>query len=115
MYIHAKVLLADAEESEAFAFVGSQNISGNSLDFNRELGLIVFSSDTGVLFKTFEHDWNVKGLIEWPSDGPIFPPEGSTSGRRGETLEFFLLPTQVPHIVQTENDVPMVCGTVQPR
>lgn len=115
MYIHAKVLLADAEESEAFAFVGSQNISGNSLDFNRELGFMVFSSDTGVLFKTFENDWNVKGLIEWPSDGPIFPPEGSTSGRRSETPEFFPLSTQVPHILKTEKYVPMMCGTVQPR
>jgi hypothetical protein len=95
--------------------VGSQNISGNSLNFNRELGLILLGWDTDVLFKTFEHDWNVKGLIEWPSEGPIFPPEDTTSAFKGEDPGLVPPSTEVGHILKGENDVPMTCGTVQPR
>lgn len=36
-YIHAKMLLVDGQQ----AFIGSENISAASLDFNRELGIIV--------------------------------------------------------------------------
>lgn len=36
-YIHAKMLLIDGQR----AFIGSENISATSLDFNRELGIIV--------------------------------------------------------------------------
>ena len=116
MYIHAKVLVADANESEAYAFVGSQNISGNSLDFNRELGLILFGADTDALFKTFEHDWNVTGLIEWPPDGPIFPPEYRNSAFKGEESPGAVSPsTDKGHVLNGENDVPMSCGTLQPR
>ncbi|MGA2351806.1 MAG: phospholipase D-like domain-containing protein [Terracidiphilus sp.] len=39
-YIHAKVVLADYGTSEAKLFVGSENFSTNSLNNNRELGLI---------------------------------------------------------------------------
>ena len=42
------------------AFVGSENISSQSLDQNRELGIIV--SDAGVLGtlqSTFQKDWSV--------------------------------------------------------
>jgi len=41
------------------AFVGSQNISAQSLDQNRELGIII--SDQGVLQtlqQTFQQDWS---------------------------------------------------------
>jgi len=46
------------------AFVGSENISTQSLDQNRELGIIV--SDTNVLGKlqsTFQTDWGVSGNV----------------------------------------------------
>ena len=39
-YIHAKVVLADYGTSDAKLFVGSENFSTNSLNDNRELGLI---------------------------------------------------------------------------
>ena len=39
-YIHAKVILADYGTSTAKLFVGSENFSSNSLNNNRELGLI---------------------------------------------------------------------------
>ncbi|TVT30918.1 hypothetical protein FNH05_28745 [Amycolatopsis rhizosphaerae] len=46
-YIHAKAIVADYGTSTAKVFQGSENFSDNSLNHNRELGLIV--SDAGVL------------------------------------------------------------------
>ncbi len=54
LYMHAKIIVVDGAQ----AFVGSENISGQSLDQNRELGIIV--SDSGVLNtlqQTFQGDW----------------------------------------------------------
>jgi len=54
LYMHAKIIIVDGKK----AFVGSENISSQSLDENRELGIIV--SDAGVLSKlasTFQTDW----------------------------------------------------------
>lgn len=56
LYIHAKIIVVDGQK----AFVGSENISSQSLDQNRELGIIV--SDQGVLHtlqQTFQQDWGV--------------------------------------------------------
>jgi cardiolipin synthase A/B len=39
-YIHAKAFLADYGTAQAMLFVGSENVSTDSLDKNRELGLI---------------------------------------------------------------------------
>lgn len=46
-YIHAKAIVADYGTASAKVFQGSENFSDNSLNHNRELGLIV--SDAGVL------------------------------------------------------------------
>ncbi|MEY9871441.1 hypothetical protein ABH931_000914 [Streptacidiphilus sp. MAP12-33] len=46
-YIHAKAIVADYGTSTAKAFAGSENFSDNSLNHNRELGLIV--ADSGVV------------------------------------------------------------------
>ena len=57
-YIHAKLVVADG----AFAFVGSVNITTTSLDFNRELGILL--SDQPAIERAraaFEKDWN-KGV-----------------------------------------------------
>src|SRR5712691_1979343 len=54
LYMHAKIIVVDGQK----AFVGSENISTQSLDQNRELGIIV--SDAGVLHtleQTFQQDW----------------------------------------------------------
>ncbi|HVM73340.1 MAG TPA: phospholipase D-like domain-containing protein [Candidatus Paceibacterota bacterium] len=54
LYIHAKMILADHSR----AFVGSENFSSNSLNKNRELGILV--TDSAVitsLENTFEKDW----------------------------------------------------------
>ncbi|HYT33655.1 MAG TPA: phospholipase D-like domain-containing protein [Ktedonobacteraceae bacterium] len=55
LYMHAKMMLVDGQK----AFVGSENISAQSLDQNRELGIIV--ADQGVLQtlqQTFQQDWS---------------------------------------------------------
>jgi phosphatidylserine/phosphatidylglycerophosphate/cardiolipin synthase-like enzyme len=46
-YIHAKAIIADYGTPAAAVFLGSENFSDNSLNHNRELGLII--SDPGVL------------------------------------------------------------------
>jgi cardiolipin synthase len=40
LYIHAKVIVADADRSDRRALVGSQNFSVASLRYNRELGIL---------------------------------------------------------------------------
>src|SRR5438067_2485507 len=54
LYMHAKIIVVDGQK----AFVGSENISTQSRDQNRELGILV--SDAGVLHtleQTFQQDW----------------------------------------------------------
>jgi phosphatidylserine/phosphatidylglycerophosphate/cardiolipin synthase-like enzyme len=56
LYMHAKIIVVD----NRVAFVGSENISTQSLDQNRELGILV--SDPSVMNKletTFQNDWGV--------------------------------------------------------
>jgi phosphatidylserine/phosphatidylglycerophosphate/cardiolipin synthase-like enzyme len=47
LYIHAKAIVADRGTATAKVFAGSENFSDNSLNHNRELGLII--GDTTVL------------------------------------------------------------------
>ncbi len=56
LYMHAKIIVVDNK----VAFVGSENISAQSLNQNRELGIIV--SDPSALNRiqtTFQYDWGV--------------------------------------------------------
>jgi cardiolipin synthase A/B len=60
LYMHAKMMLIDGQK----AFVGSENISTQSLDQNRELGIIV--ADQGVLYtlqQTFQQDWSASTSV----------------------------------------------------
>ncbi|MFJ5921795.1 phospholipase D-like domain-containing protein [Kitasatospora sp. NPDC092948] len=69
-YVHAKAIVADYGTSTAKVFAGSENFSDNSLNHNRELGLIV--SDPGVISgieSTFTADFN-----RVPSTGGTTPP-----------------------------------------
>jgi cardiolipin synthase A/B len=53
-YIHAKAIIAD----QNFAFVGSENFSAQSLDQNRELGILFTRPDIiAELESTFDHDY----------------------------------------------------------
>jgi cardiolipin synthase len=50
-YIHAKIFLADYGTPHARLFVGSENVSTDSLNYNRELGLII--NDPGCMTGVF--------------------------------------------------------------
>lgn len=59
-YVHAKMILADSRE----AYIGSENLSFYSLNYNRELGIILHQSRgyqekhiIKILSKTFLSDW----------------------------------------------------------
>ena len=68
-YIHAKTIIADYGTTAAKVFQGSENFSSNSLNSNRELGLIV--SDSGVatgLASAFNADFGSSG-----STGSVSP------------------------------------------
>lgn len=52
-YVHAKLIIADSK-----AYIGSVNLSSQSMDRNREVGIII--SENSILyslFATFESDW----------------------------------------------------------
>ena len=127
MYIHAKILLADANTEEARAFLGSQNISGVSLNYNRELGVILKGKkDTQILIDTFEKDWETKGLIEWPSDGSAPSVENDPCYQAKElSLPSATTPKHLVHyhskhqakppIRTTSTKEPMACGEISPR
>ena len=77
-YIHAKVIVADGR----VAFVGSENISGTSLDRNRELGLVV--RDAGIvatLERTFAAD--LGGEVAPPVPGAAPPVQAQASPTPG--------------------------------
>jgi phosphatidylserine/phosphatidylglycerophosphate/cardiolipin synthase-like enzyme len=61
LYMHAKMMLAD----NATAFVGSENFSAQSLDENREIGILLArSATTSTLASTFMQDWNASSSIK---------------------------------------------------
>jgi len=71
-YIHAKDIVADYGTSTAKVFLGSENMSDNSLNDNRELGLII--SDSGVLTgveSTFNADFSktASGVVSVTNPG----------------------------------------------
>ncbi len=54
-YIHAKVIIVDNSR----AFVGSENLSTQSLDRNREAGILVRGPAVTAMTKVFESDWRL--------------------------------------------------------
>lgn len=55
LYMHAKIMIIDGKT----AFLGSENISAQSLDENRELGLIIADDNViQTLQQTFQQDWS---------------------------------------------------------
>jgi hypothetical protein len=80
-YIHAKAIIADYGTSDQKAFVGSENLTDNSLNDNRELGLI--TSDSGVvdgLESTFDADFtgSSTGKVAIISPGSMTTATGAT-------------------------------------
>lgn len=55
-YLHAKMIMVDSTK----AYVGSVNLSTQSLDENRELGIIVTEPNIlQTIYSTFQNDWNL--------------------------------------------------------
>jgi hypothetical protein len=80
-YVHAKTIISDYGTSAQKAFVGSENLTSNSLNDNRELGLIV--SDAGVvdgLETTFDGDFSGSsaGKVSIFSPGSLTSAVGSS-------------------------------------
>jgi cardiolipin synthase A/B len=59
LYVHAKALIVDHK----LVFIGSENLSGTSLDSNRELGLLVADPvAVAAVARTFDNDWATRRL-----------------------------------------------------
>jgi hypothetical protein len=83
-YIHAKAIIADYGTSDQKAFAGSENLTSNSLNDNRELGLI--TSDSGVvdgLESTFDADFTGSSTGKVSIIGP-----GSMTSAVGATVDY---------------------------
>jgi hypothetical protein len=83
-YIHAKTIIADYGTSDQKAFAGSENLTSNSLNDNRELGLI--TSDSGVvdgLESTFDADFTGSSTGKVSIIGP-----GSMTNAVGATVDY---------------------------
>ncbi len=89
-YIHAKVFVIDGR----LGFVGSQNFTTNSLDNNRELG-VLFDDPEAVrqMMAQFQADWE-KGTVEpFPKEKLPIPPEGYIDHTKAK---FYLFRDDVP-------------------
>jgi phosphatidylserine/phosphatidylglycerophosphate/cardiolipin synthase-like enzyme len=76
LYIHAKVVLADATT----LFVGSQNFSISSLDYNRELGIITTDSSlVGPVDETVASDFAGATVFNAPAPPPPAPAPSSST------------------------------------
>ena len=72
-YVHAKMFLIDGQR----AFIGSENVSDNSLNNNRELGIIFDQADAVQLVRqTFEKDWVVATIEPFPVSAFEIPANG---------------------------------------
>ena len=98
IFIHAKVIITDGK----VAYVGSENFSQQSLDRNRELGMLISRGDIiASLNKTFSKDWGAArpygnspakaggntpaGMVKMSKSGICHPPD---SGSYNQTKNF---------------------------
>jgi len=80
--------------------LGSENISGNSLNFNRELGIILKGQpDTELFIETFDTDWAHPDAFAWPPKDELPPPTNQALPVYDETKTLY---------------TPMTAGPVQP-
>ncbi len=89
-YIHAKTIIADYGTSSAKAFAGSENFSSNSLNDNRELGLI--TTDSGVvsgLESTFNGDFtgSAAGQVGIINPGSMTTAVGTTVNYQVQAID----------------------------
>jgi phosphatidylserine/phosphatidylglycerophosphate/cardiolipin synthase-like enzyme len=69
-HLHAKAVIVDG----TYMYVGSVNLTTNSMDNNRELGLVVVQPDiVGAVHATFDHDF--AGARAWNGHKPLKLPK----------------------------------------
>jgi phosphatidylserine/phosphatidylglycerophosphate/cardiolipin synthase-like enzyme len=74
LYIHAKVVVAD----DTTLFLGSQNFSASSLDYNRELGIITTDASlVGSVDQTVTSDFAGAAVFTTPAPAPAPPASPS--------------------------------------
>ncbi|MBI5034193.1 MAG: hypothetical protein HZB51_27040 [Chloroflexi bacterium] len=72
-YVHAKMFIVDGQR----AFIGSENVSDNSLNNNRELGIIFDQADAVQSVRLiFEKDWAVATVEAFPVSNFEIPANG---------------------------------------
>lgn len=87
LYIHAKMITVTASDGSTKGFVGSENFSGGSMGFNRELGISLDSSTDSsaisVLNSAFDTDFNTKTLTTQltPASPKNIPPAWITTAK----------------------------------
>jgi phosphatidylserine/phosphatidylglycerophosphate/cardiolipin synthase-like enzyme len=74
LYIHAKMVLADAGQAGSSAYLGSENFSCTSLNHNRECGIIFPDPDLLTRLQTvFNADWAQPSVTVVPDETPLQP------------------------------------------
>lgn len=118
LYIHAKVIVADSTD----AFMGSENISYASLNFNRELGLLVTTRvgagpnwlrnvrAVQAFVNTFESDWKTPGYLNWD----VTAQAAAQSGQLPQGPALATASDEVARM-QSSGGFPMLCGPIPAR
>ena len=76
LYIHAKVVVVD----DTTLFLGSQNFSASSLNYNRELGIITTDTSlVGPVYQTVASDFAGATVFTAPTPSTPTSPSGTTS------------------------------------
>ncbi len=92
-FVHAKMFVVD----HRLAFVGSENFSTNSLDFNRELGIAVTQADIiRRLEDQFEKDWSKATTEAFPKSGFVTPQCGYIYYKDARKFLFQKVTVQMP-------------------
>jgi phosphatidylserine/phosphatidylglycerophosphate/cardiolipin synthase-like enzyme len=65
VYVHAKVICADCTGSSGTVFVGSENFSTSSLDYNRELGIITSARTVVIAIRSTVDDDFAQGTSKF--------------------------------------------------
>lgn len=122
LYIHGKVLVADGTD----AFLGSENIGTGSLDWNRELGLMMttrtgagdewLNSVQGVttLINTFNTDWTTPGILQWDITTGQSQMKGQAQRLAAQAASADI-PQDVSATSSWSYDYPLACGPLPAR
>lgn len=107
LYIHGKVIMADGKT----AYIGSTNISSSSINYNRELGIVLTDQPAALspVIATFDADWAN------PAGAPFQPTPGSsttTSTTPTPSTPTYAANTPPPDPRSSSFTPPMTCGPI---